>query len=737
MRLLAPLVALLIASFASPALAQKGPPTTLTTLPQTHDYQRTIRKFMATLTAKDFTHGVAGFPTAKPAVVDPEFLYRNHLLTMMNQPLVGTKRGYPSVTSPPDLFTLPAIETAEGVKHPPVWPETLMTFVRWDYAGNPYRDNRALKLRAFVTATVMMVMLDDYLDTDPKAWRADRYSYQLVYFGLPYPTFKDVLPKDVQMAYEAGLKRMGERVLAWGIRGEDVHNDLHAPLGLHCVARAVNDPAFTAAVEAYARKLYADPRYFNPAGYWVHRGGPDIPFNGHSNFFAVTTALATDWPFAKAAIDRTYRLRAHLILPEPDGKLTGPSHFNSQLGGPASVDQWAWGSARDTAASLATDEAAHLAKLPTDEQLRNAPAACAASFAGQIRENPVNGKGGFVRDDEIISHPWKPRVWMSYNFPGSVNPGYEFYRNGAYAHRQELERAKSPLLKSPFERGESFVRKFGQEFVVSRQPGFAAILHAGPIGTQSADEGLRQFAGPMGLSGGQLSAFWTPTTGAVLLGQRAGMSNDKSFDVIEAWRTWPSHAVSGATTDGVFFTSARIRQPETVIDTKGNTATVKVSGTIPATVVGQVKAIAGRYDYARTFRLDETGASVETTMSGDGKEPVAELYEVLPVYLLDAREQAKAVPTTIEFRVGKNWMPATERFTDAVDAVRLTRFTGTVVVAFDRPRRVKLSPAEWADTYLSRGTARNVLIDLLENGDKPAPVTAARKVSYRIEPAGK
>jgi hypothetical protein len=411
-----------------------------------------------------------------------------------------------------------------------------------------------------------------------------------VYFGLPYPGFKDVLPPDVQKAYEAGLKRMGERVLSWGIKGEEPHADLTAPLGLHCVARAINDPAFTKATEAYARKLYTDPRYFNPVDYWTFRGGLDIPFNGQANYFAATTGLASDWPFVKDALERTYRLRAHLILPEPDGRLAGPSHFNARVSGPASIDQWAWNGARDAAAAMLTDEAAHLVKLPTAQDLRDAPGKRAGQFAHDIRENPVNGKGGFLRNDELTSHPWRWRVWATFNFPASVNPGYEFYRPGAYARRLELEKKNSPMLKSPFERGETFVRAFGNEFVIARQPTFAAILHTGPIGYQEPAEKMHQFHGPMGLSCGQLSAFWTPSTGSVLLGQRGGMTYDKSFDLVEAWRTWPNHSINGVTGDGVFFTSARIQKPDVAMDIKGkrgHLAQVKVDGIVPPSVVGQ------------------------------------------------------------------------------------------------------------------------------------------------------
>ncbi len=745
--LCAALVAVVCSPLAAPAappevappprpVTQKGEPTTRTKLPDAHEYQRVLRKYMATLTEKDFTHGVTELVTDKSADAKPEYQYRHFLMSMMHQPLVGTKRGYPAINAPAARFTLAGIETAEGVMHPPVWPETLVPFVQWKYPGNPYFDNRALKLRAFVTGAVMLTMLDDYFDEVPAAGRADRFSYQLVYFGLPYPGFKDVLPADVRKAYEAGLKRMGERVLGWGVRGEDIHNDLHAPFGLWCVARAIDDTAFTKQVEAYARALFTDPKYFSPAGYWVQRGGVDIPFNGHANYFAVTTALASDWPFARDAVERSYRLRAHLILPEPDGKFSGPSHFNSRLGGPASTDQWAWDGARETAAAMLTDEAAHVARRPTAAELRDAPGKRARAFAEHIRENGGNGKGGFVKNDEIISYPWKWRVWMTYNFPASVNPGYEFYKPGAYAHQLDLQKQKSPLLKSPFERGESFIRDFNKEFVVARQPGFAAILHTGPVGTQSADDGMRQYGGPMGLGGGQLSAFWTPATGSVLLGQRAGMSNDKSFDQIVAWRTWPIHAVSGVTADGAFFTTARIQKPEAVIDVKGNT-TATVRGTIPAAVVGQEKTIAGKYEYARAFQITEKGVRVETSVTGDGKEQLTELYEVLPVYLRDAKEQAQALPTVIEFRVDGKWAAATDAFTENVTSVRLTRFTGAVVVTFDAPRRVKLSAADWADTYLSRGTARNVLIDLLEAGDKPAALKGEKRVAYRIEPVAK
>lgn len=82
-------------------------------------------------------------------------------------------------------------------------------------------------------------------------------------------------------------------------------------------------------------------------------------------------------------------------------------------------------------------------------------------------------------------------------------------------------------------------------------------------------------------------------------------------------------------------------------------------------------------------------------------------------------------------KVAGKWQPATDKFAD-VQAVRLTRFDGAVLITFDRPRRVKLSAADWSDTFLSRGMARNVLIDLMETNDVAGKIARAKRLSYRI-----
>jgi len=743
------IVAWLAAGAAPVASPQAASETARARLPQSHEYQRILRDHMATLAAEDFAHGVTGTMSGPPAPEDPDFRYRAHLLTLMHQPLVGSKRGVPAINAPPGLFTLDAIESsAEGVLLPPVWPEALMSVVQWNYAGNPYHDNRGLKLRCFVTAAVMLMMADDYTSRHPEVGPSGRVGYHLVYWASPYPGFKDLLPPRVREAYATGLRRMAERVMEWGPRRRDSAQDAMALVGLWYARQAVDDPAFQAAVAAHVGRSLDDPSICHPAGYFVDAGGFDAGIAGAANYFAVWLALMSGRDDARRAVERVYRLRAHLILPEPDGSLTAPTQFHTLAGMPAHLDQWAMGGTREHAAAMLTDEAAHLAPLPAPDILDGAAAKRGRAVQENIRENPVDparSANGYVffANDEIASGLWLHshvhrhkdraglwRMFLTYNFPASVNPGYEFYPPGEHARRLKMERDSSPLLASPFARGETFVRAFDRAFVVVAQAGFRGILHTGAVGPERADEGV-----PAGFGGGQLAAFSTPTSGAVLVGRRSG----KELDAPENWRRWPIHAVSGLTGAGKVFTSGRIVAPEVAADLTAGGGTVTVSGTIPAAQLGQGAVLEGTIAYRRTFRIMPAGVRVETTLTGDGRDRIAELYETLPVFLGERGKGGGAAggpgpaPTAIEFLAAGKWVPADAERRGAVQAVRLTRFAGAVEVRFDAPQAVRLAPADWIDTHLSRAACRTVLIDRL-GGGSPAAVAGEQTLAYTVAP---
>jgi len=552
-------------------------------LPQDHEYQRVLHKFMASLTEKEFDHGINAGPGPQTSTSEPDYQYRNYIYTLTPQPLVGSKRGTPAVTAPPVLFTLPKIETPQGLFAPPGWAEATISLVQWDYPGNPYRDNRGLKMRAFVGSAVNLMMLDDYVDKNPLLLRTDRIPYWLVRTGAAYPAFKDLLPPEVQKAYQDGVRKLAERVLSFEPKGEEPNLDMSAPVGLSYAARVLNDAAFSKRVEDYAHKMFTDPKYVHPAGYWIERGGLDINFSGTTNYFAVWAALMNDWPFANETLARVYRLRAHLLLPEPNGKPTGPSEFNTRTGGSAFKDQWDYEN-RDRGAAMITDEAVLFTPLPTSEQLATGGGNRATEYARQIGENPraVAGQNVFQKNEEIQNVPWTYSILPNYNFPASVNPAFEFYKKGALARLEALHSKNSPLLKSPYDRGENFARDFGKAFITTRHPGFAAIIHVGPVGEQNPSDRRYQFGAPQGFGGGQLAAFWTPAAGSTILGRRAGQAWEKPFDLLTGWRTWPIHAVSGVTTGGTVFTSARIVSPESAVQLSGSNGTAKVQGALVA-----------------------------------------------------------------------------------------------------------------------------------------------------------
>lgn len=315
--------------------------------------------------------------------------------------------------------------------------------------------------------------------------------------------------------------------------------------------------------------------------------------------------------------------------------------------------------------------------------------------------------------------------------------------------------------KSPFLHGENFIRVFEKDFIGARQPGFAAIIHAGPIGVQAPDDNKARPSGPMAMGGGQLSAFWTPATGLVILGLRGGTT----LGALDSWETWPIHAISGTTGQSKVFTSARIAKPEVVSEIKDAAATVTVSGQIPAIKVVKNPAAdpekagiamsdddlltpgskipgffappATKINYTRTFKITGKGVRVETTVSGDGK--VGGTFETIPVYLGAGQEQKTNANVKIEVQRGNRWTVLTEQGGGA-KTIRITRFGHAVLVTFDKGRTVRLAPADWTDKYPDKyATCRNILI-LLEEGAEfafGAFVNFAdheRKICYEITP---
>ncbi|MBI2440151.1 MAG: hypothetical protein HYV35_02150 [Lentisphaerae bacterium] len=695
--------ALLQVGHAPAAYVQVGLP--LKQLPQDHAYQQQIRAFLGTLSEKDFAVERNTFtvgPTNAPG--DPDQLFQLWLLSLW----------IPSITPVAQAaggFTLSALESQPGILLPaaPNTSDQLAWLANWDYPGNPYRGSRAIKLRAFVLAAVDLMMLDALYEHAPQgAARSDYLGGNLIWIGYTYSVVKDILPAEVLAAFEAGIKKQVLRLNKWGPTGAMTDMDLFAPVGLSYIAQASSDPEIKQVAQDYSRKLFSDERYFHPAGYFVDNGCFDTSYNGISLYFATWAALSSDWPFVREALNKAFRLRAHLCFPDPDGAFQGPSQMSSRTSAPPPSDQWNFPH-RPYAAALVTDEAFHLAPLPSENTIRSASATVINSLNNDLAKAPAGE-----------SHIWKESHWYSRR-----NFAYEHYQRGTYARMLKL--ANSPLVKPLYRRDENFIREFEKAFVITRFNSYALAIHTGPVGRSVGHNGL-----PYGYGGGELAAFWTPPAGSVILGRRRGVQGAAPrFDSYAEWRSWPVHAVSGLTAKDELISSTRIQQPAVELENTTTQCQVRVSGLMPKYNKDKTATGPSGLFYERQFVMNSAGLKISTALKGQDEERLTELYETIPVFLRNLSAKNEKACTAIEFCSAGEWHPATNEYGKGVDAVRLRRFAGEVLITFSQPRRVKLSPADWSDGYQTDAACRTVLVDLLEGDGQPQTITNA-SVSYTI-----
>ena len=755
-RFITPLVLVLLftAHLAAPAAFAQPRPAGVKGLPQEHEYQKQLRAYFATLTAKDFELPRENFTVSPPKDADEKL---SMWALSLQLPLIGGKRAAPGMNLSADQFTLAYIENGpEGkVMQPSSWPEPLAWLANWKYPGNPYYDSRALKLRAFVVAAQDMMMVDEQHEHNaaPMWRRADWFSPHLLMYACIYESLKSFLPEAPRKAYEAGLKKMVQRVVKWGPRGEETFLDIQAAVAMTILYQTLDDPELKPICEAYVKRFMAPGAYYNPAGYFADQGCFDPGFNGLTLYFATWLAsrAPAEWPWAKQAVAQSWKLRGYLILPEPSDNinaperrhLLSPTHMTFRTSSSVYFDQWHW-PFKHAAAAFLTDDAICQAALPNDEEVNGGAASAISVLNIYLKENGYNTAASaiakhnvYLTNDELKSEPWAWRMWPDSPVFPMVNYAFDYYPKGFAAHLAELRAKNSPLLKFPFQRPGSFIEQFDKSFLIVKNETFGVVIHTGPVSEYVPSENMEYVNAPYGLSGGTLSAFWSPATGSTVLGRRSGMDahgGAKVYDKVEEWRNWPVHAVIGTVGGDKFFTSARIQKPETTHDVKADRAIVKVSGVIPAAPVGKEKNLAGKLEYSRTFNVAPEGVRVETSVKGDGVDKIAELYEAIPVFHREGALQAETVVAKIEFQVGGAWVAAATAFAEKVTAIRITRFGGATLITLDRARRVKLSPAETGPGFLTGGVSRNVLIDLLESGDQPAAVKEAKTVSWTIAP---
>lgn len=708
-------------------------------LPQEHAYQRAFRNFLKTLRAEDFRIKLSPLRAEDlKDIEDDEVLYR--ILIGFG----GTGRlRVGALTADPRHFTLRAIE-GEGEDEIRCFtmPEAPAWWLGFEVPGNPFYNSRPAKLRVAVMTLVNMMLSDQRWSLDTTFRRADALAHGVMVWAYILPRVQDVLPDNVRAAFKERLRYLLEDMIRRSPRDVNTNMDTRE---LVCLAFA--DEIFTDKgdhqhlIREARRMLFGHPDrtpatsdgvkgMFHPAGYIGEKDGPETSYNGISLYHLAEAAMATrgrpDWDrVMPEVIDRMVRFKALNTMPEPDGHWTGPSSWAKRTNAPYARDQRAkpW---RDLSAAMLSDHGKYLVRgLPTrEEMLKQIQRRVRHLNVMTLKPNPA---------------PPPPAAKGILKWPADVVYGYDHYVPGSYAVFQKLTEADSPLLQPPFGRPADFNELLDYDFWIAKQGDWGFQIETVP----SMGHGYNKCGLAGALAGGSLAAFWTKQTGCVLLGRLPDKFGNVTWDKVEGWT---ANHIWGRDAKGIPFSTARNWRTYPYYDRDAAPTRVFIRGTLgaPDTPYSAGPGCEVSYlFYNRTFEKTDRGLRVASRLYAPISEvQLSALWETLPVHL---RAHAKQAPTDIALSVAGEWVkvpPGTrpgatpaqpDTITDAVEAIRLTRFGHGVVIRLDRPRRVRVAGTIWAGAYQMRDHLRPLMIDLLEAKAPVVKLPDAVTISYTIE----
>jgi hypothetical protein len=385
-----------------------------------------------------------------------------------------------------------------------------------------------------------------------------------------------------------------------------------------------------------------------------------------------------------------------MVLPEVGGGYFGPSHFSSRTSGDAAVDQWGW-IQRNLPAAALTDEALPALGMLGSEELGVIGGPRHERAAKDLADSLTRTQGS---PWGVTQAPWGEAHWTS--FPSCAPLPVD---EALLERLTRLRDENSPLLLPAAARDETYLRDFAGTIFAGKTARYAAILHTGPVGGDSG-------ASFHGLGGGTLSAFGTAATGPLILGRRAGFQGPGKPDHYDEAPLWPVHAITALTEGGAYVSTARCRNPEATSDLAGAPATIAVAGVIPSRKIEGRDALAGELRYTRRFALHEDRLVVSSTLQSDGKDPLKQVFETIPLFV-GAPAGSKPLPTWgVEVEREGKWVELSAEPVAAVRRLRIRRHDGVVELTLEEPCEVQLSAENWQDRYQTRVLCRNILIHL-------------------------
>ncbi len=714
-------------------------------LPQNHPWEVTLRNYMAKLDTNNF------HVTMKPFSYNPSWTSSSdtvyHWFSVMNA-LPSEKE----ILMNPKYLLLSSIESG-GQIHMKIGrgAYSVLSAAWWadfNYPGNPYHGNKAIKLRALIPAMVDMMMLTQAHEQG-KYTRSDFAGGSLLMYAYAYYVGKNALPDSVQKAYETGMLSMMQDIIKWGPTGIFGDMDGYASVAMSYIAKTLNDPTVTQEAHAYIDRLIK--RWFYNAGYMGHGDGFDATYDGIDLYFYSWAERISGYQPLKQVLNKILYLKEYLTVPDPDGYWNGPSHWSTATNGPVSSDQWGEYS-RDLADAMISDHALPLVvgngSNHTSNLINELKVIPDRSYMqqGQPRRISIIDNLTYKNQTQSSVAGYAPNlIWGENHW---INSGmatiymYDTYQNSFYNRLVSLQNSNSDLLQEPFSRKKNFIKVFSNNvtypdsctFVTAKLGGYGMIIHTGRLSWW----GDGSNGALSGLSGGALSTFWTPQAGTVINGVAGGFQNPNDPDTWKNWQQWSVNTISGLNSDGKPFSAARYRFPlaKSTVNSDSTSATVVATGQIGSSIDGGRTApngaIQGQVNYTRKFDINPSGLTVTSTITSDGTDKVKELWEMIPVFLKERRDDT---PTAIGLQINNNgkWVTATTSLTQNVTAIQLQRFNGAVTIKFDSPQAVKLSAIR-SIGYQVNVTVQNIMIDLLHSGGATVSFPKQASVTYTIAP---
>ena len=579
--------------------------------------------------------------------------------------------------------------------------------------GNPYYHLPAMGLRALVVAMVDMMMYHEEMDAGGFGTWQDMYGKAFLSWAEAYRWCKDLLPADVQAAFEEGMGYFLDQMIAEGPRAVNTNMDTFSLQGAANLYVAAGDPVTQSkCVQAVKRALFGytdgelgvrhdvfktegfDGGVFDPSGFIMEGDQPDIFYGGESIYhmagaLAVVTdrdtgEIPSDWAFLEEVVRRLEEWRLYQYFYEPgvatvskggirpayyyhggagiSGR-TGDGVPNGQAG-----DFWKFVTIADHFEDLRhlVYQTEHISRLPELTTMES-------DVSTELAE----------RSDEIQTvYEGTPPEWSGWSPWVKATPYLPV--KGWYSRLKALvdagDESTFPLVAR---KGTYYNKSFGGYPVGDEYWAYKNTDGAREWGFFM--EAQAQQGGYNGWYGGKIETFWTETTGVILINRHGKAGCDGADEDSICWDNLDYRAaqhVWGRDENGKGFTTLLLRgqtldRPVT-FDLTSPTPSVSVTNIFnnPAHASDPTQSETGEetgYELEGEVSIENkvealsNGVRVTHTITSDGTDQVTELWASIPVFLRlyapdNAGDQAQEDldDTTIEYWDGASWQPMPE-----------------------------------------------------------------------------